>query len=70
MQRDELEAGLELAPQKMKLKTKLLITAAALAVLCIAVLASFLYGAVKGAEKLPPSSPAICWANSCARFRS
>ena len=53
MQRDELEAGLELAPQKMKLKTKLLITAAALAVLCIAVLASFLYGAVKGAEKAP-----------------
>lgn len=53
MQRDELETGLELAPQKMKLKTKLLITAAALVVLCIAVLASFLYGAAKGAEKAP-----------------
>ena len=35
MQRDELETGLELAPQKMKLKTKLLITAAALLTLNI-----------------------------------
>ncbi len=53
MQRDELEAGLELAPQKMKLKTRLLIAAAVLAALCIAVLASLLYAAVRSEEKAP-----------------
>ena len=54
MRRDELEAGLELEPRKMRLKTKIMIGFLALAVLCGAALVSFLYGVAKGAEEEPP----------------
>ena len=54
MRRDELEAGLEIAPKKMRLKTKLLIGAAALAVLCTAALAAFLYGMAAGSREEEP----------------
>ena len=54
MRRDELEAGLELEPQKMRLKTKVLIGLLALAILGGAALVSFLYGVAKGAEEDPP----------------
>lgn len=54
MHRDELEAGLELAPKKMRLKTKLLIGAAALLLACAAVAAAFLYGVAKGSEEEAP----------------
>ena len=54
MRQDELEAGLELEPRKMRLKTKIMIGFLALAVLCGAALAAFLYGVAKGAEEEPP----------------
>ena len=54
MRQDELEAGLELEPQKMRLKTKVLIGLLALAILGGAALVSFLYGVAKGAEEDPP----------------
>lgn len=54
MRQDELEAGLELAPRKMRLKTKLLLGLLALLILCGAALASFLYGVARGSEEPPP----------------
>ena len=44
MRQDELEAGLEIAPKKMPLRTKLIIGGVALLILCGAALAAFLYG--------------------------
>ncbi len=53
MQKEELEAGLEIEPQKMRLKTKLLIGAAIVMILCAAALASFLYGVSMGSAEDP-----------------
>lgn len=54
MQQDELEAGLEIAPKKMPLRTKLMIALAALLILCGAALAAFLYGVAAGSREEPP----------------
>lgn len=54
MRQDELEAGLEIAPKKMPLRTKLIIGGVALLLLCGAALAAFLYGVATGSREEPP----------------
>ena len=55
MRQDELEAGLEIAPKKMPLRTKLIIGGVALLLLCGAALAAFLYGVATGSREEPLS---------------
>lgn len=57
MQRDELEAGLEFAPQKMPLKNKLIIAAVSIGLLFAVAASAFLFGIFKGSQEPPP--PAI-----------
>lgn len=54
MRQDELEAGLEIAPKKMPLRTKLIIGLAALLILSLSALAAFLYGVAAGSHEEPP----------------